>query len=155
MSGWESFHQVLLTPGYTPGCLKPDHGAERRDTAGKNRPLDEDELHFVEKLLDHERQKDQSVREEEKAALDAFQQVSGCACSTESPFTALCQEDGSGLRIGGLTAEKSDVYYPSGQSLRQIPAHGYRLPWVRSLRQGRCSLAALLLPHACCKPVAA
>ena len=30
----------------------------------------------MEKLLDHERQKDQSVREEEKAALDAFQQVS-------------------------------------------------------------------------------
>ena len=46
------------------------------DAAGKNRPLDEDELHFVEKLLDHERQKDQSVREEERAALDAFQQVS-------------------------------------------------------------------------------
>jgi len=37
--------------------------------------LDEDELDFVEKLMDHERQKDQSVREEEKAALDAFQQV--------------------------------------------------------------------------------
>ena len=29
----------------------------------------------MEKLLDHERQKDQSVREEEKAALAAFQQV--------------------------------------------------------------------------------
>ena len=114
MSGWESFHQVLLTPGYTPGCLKPDHGAERRDTAGKNRPLDEDELHFVEKLLDHERQKDQSVREEEKAALDAFQQVSSCACLTASPFTALCQENGLGLRSGGLTAGMSDVYYPCG-----------------------------------------
>ena len=50
------------------------------NNAGKNRPLDEDELHFVEKLLDHERQKDQSVREEEKAALDAFQQVS---CSSQ------------------------------------------------------------------------
>lgn len=44
--------------------------------AGKNRPLDEDELDFVEKVLDHERQKDRSVRADEEAALDKFQQAS-------------------------------------------------------------------------------
>ena len=44
--------------------------------AGKNRPLDEDELDFVEKVLDQERQKDRSVRAEEQAALDIFQQAS-------------------------------------------------------------------------------
>ena len=47
----------------------------------------------MEKLLDHERQKDQSVRQEEQAALDAFQQVSACACQTTSfssaPFVGL------------------------------------------------------------------
>ena len=46
-----------------------------RHNAGKNRPLDEDELDFVERIQNHERQKDQSVRDEEKAALDAFQQA--------------------------------------------------------------------------------
>ena len=45
-------------------------------SAGKNRPLDEDELDFVERVLDQERQKDRSVRADELAALDKFQQAS-------------------------------------------------------------------------------
>lgn len=43
----------------------------------------------MEKLLDHERQKDQSVREEEQAALDGFQQVSSCTWWRVSLFLAL------------------------------------------------------------------
>lgn len=49
----------------------------------------------MEKLLDHERQKDQSVREEEKAALDAFQQVSSCSYSTASPGSPNLHLEGS------------------------------------------------------------
>ena len=45
--------------------------------AGKNRPLDEEELHFIDAVEQQQRLKDQSVREEEAAALDAYQQV-GC-----------------------------------------------------------------------------
>lgn len=43
--------------------------------AGKNRPLDEDDLQFVEAVLEQDRAKDRTVREEERAALDAYQQV--------------------------------------------------------------------------------
>lgn len=43
--------------------------------AGKNRPMDEDELHFIDAVEQQQREKDRSVREEEAAALDAYQQV--------------------------------------------------------------------------------
>ena len=43
--------------------------------AGKNRPLDEDDLQFVEAVLEQDRAKGRTVREEERAALDAYQQV--------------------------------------------------------------------------------
>ncbi len=43
--------------------------------AGKNRPLDEEDLNFVEAVLEQDRAKDRTVREEERAALDAYQQV--------------------------------------------------------------------------------
>ena len=49
----------------------------------------------MEKLLDHERQKDQTVREEEKAALDAFQQVS---CSSQLAALPLI---GTGFKKAG------------------------------------------------------
>ncbi|BDA50143.1 hypothetical protein COCOBI_15-2710 [Coccomyxa sp. Obi] len=42
---------------------------------GKNRPLDEDDLQFVEAVLEQDRAKDRTVREEERAALDAYQQA--------------------------------------------------------------------------------
>jgi len=38
--------------------------------------LDEDDLQFVEAVLEQDRAKDRSAREEEKAALDAYQQAS-------------------------------------------------------------------------------
>ena len=43
--------------------------------AGKNRPLDEDDLQFVEAVLEQDRAKDRTFKEEERAALDAYQQV--------------------------------------------------------------------------------
>jgi hypothetical protein len=50
--------------------------------AGKNRPLDEEELQFMDAVEAAQREKDRAAREEEEAALDAFQQVkSGLGCS--------------------------------------------------------------------------
>lgn len=37
--------------------------------------MDEDELHFIDAVEQQQREKDRSVREEEAAALDAYQQV--------------------------------------------------------------------------------
>lgn len=42
---------------------------------GKNRPLDEDEIDFVERLLEKDRERDRSIREEEREALEAYQKV--------------------------------------------------------------------------------
>ena len=42
---------------------------------GKNRPLDEEELHFMDAVEQQQRDKDRKAREEEDAELDAFQMV--------------------------------------------------------------------------------
>ena len=42
---------------------------------GKNRPMDEEELHFIDAVEAQQREKDRAAREEEEAALDVFQQV--------------------------------------------------------------------------------
>lgn len=43
--------------------------------AGKNRPLDEDDLAFVNALVESEQARDQSVREAERSDLESFQAV--------------------------------------------------------------------------------
>ena len=44
--------------------------------SGKNRPLDEDDMDFVNNLADAEAAKETSIRQAERQELDAFQQVS-------------------------------------------------------------------------------
>ena len=46
-------------------------------TAGKNRPLDEDELEFVDQILQQEQLKEKGQQLEESTQLEAFQQVGG------------------------------------------------------------------------------
>lgn len=46
---------------------------------GKNRPLDDEELHFIDAVEQQRREKEQRTREEEEAELDAFQMVRNCA----------------------------------------------------------------------------
>lgn len=43
--------------------------------AGKNRPLDDDELEFVNELIEQERSKDRQVASEELKEMDAFREV--------------------------------------------------------------------------------
>ena len=43
--------------------------------AGKNRPLDDDELDFVNDVLDKQRHNDQQVAQEELDQLEAYRQV--------------------------------------------------------------------------------
>lgn len=66
----------LCGDGDDPGCKETPWIITQWDfLAGKNRPLDEDDLQFVEAVLEQDRAKDRTVKEEERAELDAYQQV--------------------------------------------------------------------------------
>lgn len=47
--------------------------------AGKNRPLDEDELDFLERVRSQQRARERLDREQDAAELDAYQLVSGAS----------------------------------------------------------------------------
>ena len=58
---------------YCKGALRGRPCAHAR--AGKNRPLDEDERHFIDAVEAQQRDRERGVRAEEAAALDAYQQA--------------------------------------------------------------------------------
>ena len=66
---------------------------------GKNRPLDEDDLEFVNELLSRERSKDQQQAAEEQEQLDAFRQARSRPYAERLSCSAsciVCQPDTTG-----------------------------------------------------------
>ena len=57
--------------------MKRSHGHK---CAGKNRPLDEDELEFVNEVVERERSKDRQVAAEELQQILAYREVSYHSC---------------------------------------------------------------------------
>ena len=80
-------------------------------TAGKNRPLDEDELEFVDQILQQEQMKEKGQQLEESQQLEAFQQVGGWhERMHELPASKVTAADWS-----GVPGKCNHVYAPASE----------------------------------------